>query len=193
MVVKSFGHFLSDLRDSICNIIKILNMILPTIALANRLREVLLDGKWIANTNFQEQILGLNWQQATQKIGDLNSIALLTFHINYYLGGLIQVFNGGDLEIRDKYSFDMPTIKTEEDWQTLVNEFLSNAETIASQVVQMSEKLLEQPFVDEKYGNYRRNIDGMIEHSYYHLGQVVIVRKMILSDAESTNMATHAK
>ncbi len=137
--------------------------------------------------------MGLNWRQATQKIGDLNSIALLTFHINYYLGGLIQVFNGGDLEIRDKYSFDMPTLKTEEDWQTLVNEFLSNAETFATQVAQMSENLLEQPFVDEKYGNYRRNIDGMIEHSYYHLGQVVIVRKMILSDAEFTNTATHAK
>jgi hypothetical protein len=109
------------------------------------------------------------------------------------LGGLIQVFNGGNLEIRDKYSFDMPTLKTEEDWQTLVKGFLSNAETFATQVAQMSEKLLEQPFVDEKYGNYRRNIDGMIEHSYYQLGQVVIVRKMILSDAESTNMATHAK
>lgn len=51
------------------------------LAIANRLREVLLDGHWIANTNFKEQILSLNWEQATQKIGNLNTIAALTFHI----------------------------------------------------------------------------------------------------------------
>lgn len=37
---------------------------------------------------------------------------LLTFHIDYYLKGLIQVMDGGELEIRDKYSFDLPEIKS---------------------------------------------------------------------------------
>lgn len=58
--------------------------------LAKRLREVLLDGKWIANTNFKEQILSLSWEQAIQKVGNLNTIALLTFHINYYLQGIFK-------------------------------------------------------------------------------------------------------
>ena len=53
--------------------------------LANRIREVLLNGKWIANTNFKEQIINVNWEKAVQKIGNINSIAMLTFHINYYL------------------------------------------------------------------------------------------------------------
>jgi len=35
------------------------------------------------------------------------SIAALTFHINYYVAGVLNVFQGGKLEIRDKYSFDM--------------------------------------------------------------------------------------
>ena len=149
------------------------------LAIANRLREVLLNGKWIANTNFKEQILSVNWEQAIQKVENLNTIALLTFHINYYLAGLLNVFAGGKLEIKDKYSFDLPEIKSEKDWNKLVNDFLVNSEIFANQVEHMEESMLYQPFADEKYGSYLRNIEGVIEHSYYHLGQVSLIRKMI--------------
>ena len=83
------------------------------LAIANRLREVLLNGKWIANTNFKEQIESVSWEQAIQKVDNLNTIALLTFHINYYLVGILNVFNGGKLEISDKYSFNLPAINGE--------------------------------------------------------------------------------
>ncbi|MFM9951579.1 MAG: DUF1572 domain-containing protein [Saprospiraceae bacterium] len=146
--------------------------------LANRLREVLLNGKWIANTNFKEQILSIHWKQAIQKVDNLNTIAVLTFHINYYLGGLLNVFNGGNLEIRDKYSFDLPEIKNETDWTNLVNDFLQNAEKFAEKVEAMPDEIFDQPFVDEKYGSYLRNIEGVIEHSYYHLGQISLLKKM---------------
>lgn len=33
--------------------------------IASRLRELLLKGKWIANPNFKEQILSVNWENAT--------------------------------------------------------------------------------------------------------------------------------
>lgn len=148
-------------------------------AIANRLREVLLNGKWIANTNFKEQLLNVSWKQAIQKVDNLNTIALLTYHLNYYLAGLLNFFKSGKLEIRDKYSFDLPEIKSEGDWNALVNDFLNNAEMFAKQVEQMDESLLDQPFADEKYGSYLRNIEGVIEHSYYHLGQVSLIRKMI--------------
>jgi len=150
------------------------------LAIANRLREVLLNGKWIANTNFKDQILSVGWEQAIQKVDNLNTIALLTFHINYYLAGLLNVFTGGKLEIKDKYSFDLPEIKSEKDWNRLVNAFLSNSEMFVNQVEQMDESMLDQPFVEEKYGSYLRNIEGVIEHSYYHLGQVSLIRKMII-------------
>ena len=148
-------------------------------ALSNRLREVLLNGKWIANTNFKEQLLSVSWEQAIQKVGDLNTIALLTFHINYYLAGLLIFFTNGKLDIHDKYSFDMPEIKNETDWNNLVNDFLENAEKFATHVGQMDSSLLDKPFVEEKYGSYLRNIEGVIEHSYYHLGQVSLIRKML--------------
>lgn len=147
--------------------------------IANRLREVLLDGKWIANTNFKEQIESITWQQAVQSIGDLNTIAKLTFHINYYLEGILQVLNGGSLDIRDKYSFDMPEINSDSEWQQLVSTFVRNAELFADKVATLSEEIFDEVFVEEKYSTYARNIEGMIEHAYYHLGQVVLIRKLV--------------
>jgi hypothetical protein len=148
--------------------------------LANRLREVLLNGKWIANTNFKEQITSISWEQAIEKIENLNTIALLTFHVNYYLKGLLQVFEGGNLEIKDKFSFDMPKIVFETDWLNLVNDFVSNAERFINHVEKMDNNLLPQPFVKEEYGSYLRNIEAQIEHSYYHLGQVSLIKKLIM-------------
>lgn len=147
--------------------------------LADRLTEVLLNGRWIANTNYKSQIENLTWEQATQKIGTLNTIAALVFHVNYYLAGIINVFNGGELEIRDKYSFDIPPIESESDWKRLVDEFIYNSEIFVSGVLHLTEDKLDEAFVEEKYGTYLRNIEGVIEHSYYHLGQISLIKKML--------------
>jgi hypothetical protein len=71
-----------------------------------------IDGLWIANTNFKDQLSDVTWEQAVTKIGSLNTIAMLTFHIDYYIAGIINVFEGGDLEIKDKFSFDSSTIES---------------------------------------------------------------------------------
>lgn len=152
--------------------------------IASRLKEVLLDGKWIANTNFKEQISSVTFSEATYKIGNVNSIAALTFHINYYLNGILNFFETGKLEIKDQYSFDLPPLKSEADWQKLVKEFIANAEKFIDKVENMDDSILESSFADEKYGTYRRNIEGVIEHSYYHLGQISIIKKMIRENAE---------
>jgi hypothetical protein len=149
--------------------------------IANRFREVLFNGKWIANTNYKDQLSNVTWEQATHKVRSLNTIAALTYHINYYVAGVLNVFEGGSLDIRDKFSFDLPEIKSKEDWDNLRNDLWVNSEKFAKHIEKMSEKKLEESFVDEKYGSYRRNIEGMIEHSYYHLGQISLIKKMITS------------
>ncbi len=147
-------------------------------SIAERLRALFLEGTWIANTNYKIILSDVDRELALKKVGDLNTIAMLTFHINYYLDGLLQVFAGGPLAIRDKYSFDLPEIATEEDWQKLVDALLSNAEQFIVAVEGMSDEQLWSPFVKEEYGNYFKNIEGVIEHSYYHLGQISLIKKM---------------
>ncbi|MBK8982107.1 MAG: DinB family protein [Ignavibacteria bacterium] len=147
--------------------------------IANRLREVLLSGRWIANTNYKEQLLSVTHRQAKRKIGSLNSIAELTYHVNYYLSGILNIFKSGKLEIQDKYSFDMPALCSEKDWENLVNEFLSNSEKLTAQIDQLPDEIFDEIFADEKYGTYQRNLEGVIEHSYYHLGQISLIKKLI--------------
>lgn len=153
-----------------------------TTQIANRFREVLLNGYWVANTNFKAQLSDVTWEQATRKVGTFNTIAALTFHIDYYIAGILNVLEGGSLDIRDKYSFDLPPVESQEDWQNLLDKIWSDAEKFASMVEQMPEERLNEVFVDEKYGSYQRNIDAMIEHSYYHLGQIVLIKKMLLQE-----------
>jgi uncharacterized damage-inducible protein DinB len=146
--------------------------------IANQFKEVQLSGTWVA-TNLKTQLSDVTWEQANTKIGSLNTIAALTFHINYYVAGIIQVFEGGSLDIRDKYSYDMPPVESQADWEKLLKKSFSDAERFALLVEQMTDEKLWTDFADEKYGNYYRNILGMIEHSYYHLGQIVLIKKLI--------------
>jgi len=147
--------------------------------LASRLREVILNGTWIANTNIKDQIENLDWEIATKKVESLNTISILAQHVHYFVVGIKNVFEKGKLEIRDKYSFDFPPIESQTEWKVFQNKFWTDTEKLAEIIEKMSEEQLNEDFGDEKYGNYLRNIDGMIEHSYYHLGQISLIKKLV--------------
>ena len=148
-------------------------------SIANRFREVILNGTWVANTNFKQQTEGLPVEAATRKIDGLNTIALLAQHIHYYINGVNNVLKGGGLDISDKHSFDFPAVLSQSEWDQFLNRFWSDAEEFAQHVERLSDDQLQAVFVDARYGTYSRNIECMIEHSYYHLGQISLIRKLI--------------
>jgi len=150
-----------------------------SLQIANRFREVILNGTWIANTNFKDQLVDLSWQIAIKKVDSLNTVADLAQHIHYYVSGIFNVFNGGSLDIKDQFSFNFPAIESQEQWNLFLNRFWNDAEEFARKVEVMSDEKLNSVFVDEKYGTFKRNIEAMIEHSYYHLGQIVLIKKML--------------
>jgi hypothetical protein len=150
-----------------------------TLEIANRFKEVILNGTWIANTNYKDQLENLDWKIAVSPLQNLNTIALLAQHIHYYIKGINTVFKGGTLDIKDKFSFDFPPIESQQQWETFLTEFWKDAEEFAFLIEQMSSEKLDEGFVEEKYGSYKRNIEAMIEHSYYHLGQIVLIKKLL--------------
>lgn len=154
--------------------------------LAGRFREVILSGTWVAQTNYKDQLTGLDWKTATATTGSLNTISVLTQHIHYYIHGVLHVFKGGDLEIRDRFSFDFPPVQSQQEWEQVLLRFWSDADAFALAVEQMTDEKLNEVFVKESYGTVRRNIDGLIEHAYYHLGQIVLIRKILDRANQST-------
>ena len=146
--------------------------------LAKHFREVQSGGNW-TYVNLADTFADITWQQATTKVHSLNTIAALVFHINYFVTAALEVLRGGTLDAHDKYSFDVPAISSEEDWINLVQKSLADAENFASLVEQLPEQRLWETFADEKYGSYYRNIQGIIEHTHYHLGQIALIKKLI--------------
>jgi len=147
--------------------------------LSNRIKEVFIDGDWVAKTNYKTLLATISIEEATSSIGDHNSIALILFHVNYYIEGLNQVYNGGQLTIKDKHSFEMQVINNDNEWQYLINKLLTNATQFSGLVEAMNIQQLNSPFIRSEYGTNLRNIEAVIEHAYYHLGQIKILKKII--------------
>lgn len=147
--------------------------------LANRIEEVFLNGTWIANTNYKDQLENLSILQVNQKLNSKNTIAALAQHIHYYVKGVTQVFTNGKLTIRDQYSFDFSPITSEKQWQEFLSTFWADVKELITYIQEFPEEKWNDSFVDPKYGTFQRNINGMIEHSYYHLGQIVLLAKQL--------------
>ena len=43
----------------------------------------------------------------------------------------------------------------------------------------LDEAKLSEVFADPKYGNFYRNLQGIIEHTHYHLGQISLLKKLV--------------
>ena len=150
-----------------------------SIILANRFREVILSGSWIANTNYRHALDGMDYRIANAKVNGCNTIAVLAQHIHYYIHGLNNFFETSNLDIKDKFSFDFDIINSQQEWDTFLNQFWNDAEIFAKNVESFDEAKLNSNFVKPEYGTFLRNIDGMIEHNYYHLGQIMLLKKTV--------------
>ena len=146
--------------------------------IAKHFRDVYLGGNW-TSVNFNAVLADVTWEEAITKFNSFNTIATLVFHTNYYVDAVLKVLHGEKLNASDKFSFDCPPISSQEDWETLLNKAFSDAGIFAAAIEELPEQKFGEAFEDEKYGNYYRNIHGIIEHCHYHLGQIVLIKKMI--------------
>lgn len=149
-----------------------------TALIAKHLREAHFGGNWTW-VNLKDTLADVDWQQATTKIHSFNTIVALVFHINYYVAGVLKILQGGSLDTKDKFAFDHPPIQSQEDWEKLLAKTWAEAENFAAEIEKFPENRLAEIFVEEKYGTYQRNFLGVIEHAHYHLGQIVLIKKLV--------------
>lgn len=146
-------------------------------ALSEHFKTFYFGGNWTA-VNMQDTLGQVSFETAMKRIGDCNTIAILVYHIHYYVLAVTKVLEGGPLDAKDKYSFDLPEIKSEEEWKQFVEEVLAAGRHFAELVATVPDDQLGQPFAGGQYGTVYRNIAGLIEHSHYHLGQIVLLKKL---------------
>lgn len=149
--------------------------------LAKHFREVYYGGNWTW-VNLRDTLKDISWEEAVARVHEGNTIAVLVYHISYYVSVQLKVLKGGPLEGTDKDSFNSPAIRSKEEWDTLLNRVWQEGDEYATLVEQFPDSRLEEFFVIEKYGTWFRNLLGLIEHTHYHLGQIVIIKKMLPGD-----------
>lgn len=57
---------------------------------------------------------------------------------------------------------------------------LGDAEALACLIEQLPDSQLGEDFVDAKYGNYYRCLHGLVEHCHYHLGQIALIKSIVV-------------
>jgi uncharacterized damage-inducible protein DinB len=155
-----------------------------TAHIARQFREVHFGGNWTAST-LKEHLSDVTWQQATTQVHSFNTIGTLVYHMNYYIRVVSKVFQGQPLDGKDKDSFEHPPILSQDDWENLMAKTWADAENFARLIEELPEAKLWETFVHEKYGTYYRNIHGIIEHTHYHLGQIVLIKKILSQEAKN--------
>lgn len=148
---------------------------------AKHFREVFFGGNWTCS-NLKDNLEGVTWQEATTRVYSFNTIATLVFHIAYFADAALKVLQGGPLDAHDKFSFDHPPINSKEDWDQMLRQTWKTAQDLAHLIEQMPENKFLETFCEEKYGTYFRNLHGIIEHTHYHLGQIVLIKKIIQAE-----------
>lgn len=146
--------------------------------IAKHIREIHFGGNW-TDVNLKDSIADISWEQAITNVYSLNNIATLVSHMNYYVSAVLKVLEGGPLNSSDKFSFDLPPVQCQADWENLRQKALDEAEQFAVRIENLPDSVLEQDFTDEKYGNYYRNLHGIIEHCHYHLGQIILLKRIV--------------
>jgi hypothetical protein len=146
--------------------------------IAKQLRDAYNGGNY-TGVHLKELLSNINWQQATTKVHSFNTIAMLVYHINYYVIAVSKVLLDGPLDAHDKYSYDCPPIQSQQDWEVLVEKTFADAYTFIALIEQLPDEKIWTDFIEPKYGTWYRNLAGTIEHAHYHMGQISLIKKLL--------------
>lgn len=146
--------------------------------IAKHLKEVYFGDNWTWS-NLKDNINDVTWQEATTKIGSLNTIAVLFHHLHYYVPRTIKFLREKSFDAKDDDSFSHPPINSQQDWDSCLKKAWKEVEILIGLIEQIPDSILEENFYSEKQGIYYRNLSGLIEHTHYHLGQIALIKKLL--------------
>jgi hypothetical protein len=109
--------------------------------IARHFREVHFGGNWTW-VNVRDTLQDVTWEEALHRRDGFNTIAMLAFHIHYFVAAVRQVLEGGPLDAHDKFSFTHPPIGSDANWQQLLQKMWTDAERFAELVERLPDERL---------------------------------------------------
>ena len=149
-----------------------------TSEVASHTKEVYEGNNW-TDVNIADTINDLSVEEAIAVTpASANSIAALLYHLKFYNEVVLQRLNGSAPEISDANGFDLPAFKNESDWTQLKEAVHASFIQLADAAIKFNEESLDET-TPNGASSYYKTLHGISEHAHYHLGQIVILKKMI--------------
>jgi Protein of unknown function (DUF1572) len=147
--------------------------------LARHIREIHFGNNW-TDVDMTMVLKDVTWQQAVATpIPNANSIAVLVFHMNFYLNYVHKSIKEGVYPFEHNDSFKVSPIQSETDWQALLQKTWDDAEAFAQTVEKLSVSPNFFNAVPPYHNSFYKNLQGIVEHNHYHLGQIVLLKKLL--------------
>jgi hypothetical protein len=129
--------------------------------------------------NLQQALQGIDATIATKRIHQQHlNIAELTSHLtcwNLVIAKRLDAEN--ELPTPEE---DFPVIHqlTEEEWQKIQNDAQISFNILIDKLSKKLDDILDKPMFDGATSAYR-NLHGQISHLHYHIGQIVLLKKIV--------------
>ena len=146
--------------------------------LAKQIQDAFFGGNW-TGVAVEPVLSEVTKTEAVSSVTNGNTIAVLTYHIFYYAEAILHVLEGKPLNAKDELSFNVPSITSENEWKMFLEHRFEQMKKLITLVGQLPDTVLNADFTDPKYGSYYRNLAGFVEHTHYHLGQIVLLKKQL--------------
>jgi len=145
---------------------------------ALHITEVFEGGNW-SDVNIKDTLQDVSWKEATTVTkASYNTIAALLHHISFYNEVVLKRISGINPRIDEINGFDVPAIKNEFDWEDLKERSIYSANQLAEAVIKFPEDRLFELTITG-HSTYYKMLHGVAEHAHYHLGQIVLLKKLI--------------
>jgi len=146
--------------------------------IAQHILEVYEGNNW-TDVNIAGTIEDVSCQQAQQKtVASQNTIAALLHHLYYWNGIMMQRANGENPSIPAANGFDVDELKNENDWNDLKEKTHQSFIELANAVTNFPEEKLNETSPTGR-SSYYKNFQGIVEHAHYHLGQMVMIKRLL--------------
>jgi len=156
--------------------------------IAQHIIEVFEGGNW-TDVDMKATLRDINYRQATTVTkASYNTIAALVYHISFYNEIVLNRLQGINPVISNANGFDLPPVRDEHDWIRLKERCFQSAHDLAELVTKFPEEKLGELTVTGHSTNYK-TLHGIVEHAHYHLGQIVLLKKLVKNPAPQFAMS----
>lgn len=146
--------------------------------IAQHLTDVHNGDNW-TDVNIKQTLADVSFEEAMmQTAASVNTIAMLLHHISFWNRVVAERAAGKVPVIGADNGFAIQPIDSEAKWKALQEDNIKSANELSAAIRLFGEEKLALPILPEHSSAYK-NFQGQVEHVHYHLGQIVMIKKLI--------------